>query len=144
MEIIIGKKNSNRTGSSTFAITHKCFYFFLVFVNFVSHKPTHRPKFAKELETLPPEKNNFFKFLPLLKKFKTCHRTADTVSETPTDSSLTVTEDRRPAYNMRLASCGVRWLNSSAVFQINFSAGLTVSCLEIPPIAKARKRYQQA
>lgn len=56
------------------------------------HKPSRRPKFAKELETLPPEKNNFFKFPPLLKNFKTCHRTADTASETHTDSSLTMTK----------------------------------------------------
>lgn len=37
--------------------------------------------------------------------------------------------DRTPSANMRLASCGVKWLNSSSVFQINFSAWLTVrSC----------------
>ena len=107
------------------------------------HKPSRRPKFAKELETLPPEKNNFFKFPPLLKNFKTCHRTADTASETHTDSSLTMTEDRRPAYNMRLASCGVKCLNSSSVFQINFSAGLTVLCSEIPHERQAQKRYGQ-
>lgn len=47
--------NSQTTGASTFAITHECFYFFLVFVNFVSHKPTHKPKIAKELPPLPPE-----------------------------------------------------------------------------------------
>jgi hypothetical protein len=49
------KKESHPTGVSTFAITHECFYFFLVFVNFVSHKPTHKPKIAKELPPLPPE-----------------------------------------------------------------------------------------
>ena len=52
------------------------------------------------------------------------------------------TVDRRPAGNMRLASCGVKWLNSSAVFQINFSAGLTVWCSEIPHERQAQKRYR--
>jgi len=47
---------------------------------------------------------------------------------------------RTPACNMRLASCGVKCLNSSAVFQINFSAGLTVLCLEIPHERQAQKR----
>ena len=46
--------------------------------------------------------------------------------------------------NMRLASCGVTCLNSSAVFQINFSAGLTVLCPEIPNERQAQKRYGQA
>jgi len=40
------------------------------------------------------------------------------------------TKDRRAACNMRLASCGVKCLNSSAVFQINLSAGLAVLCLK--------------
>ena len=48
---------------------------------------------------------------------------------------------RTPAGNMRLASCGVTCLNSSAVFQINFSAGLTVLCPEIPNERQAQKRY---
>jgi hypothetical protein len=41
---------------------------------------------------------------------------------------------------VRLASCGVTCLNSSAVFQINFSAGLTVLCPEIPHERQAQKR----
>lgn len=45
--------------------------------------------------------------------------------------------------NMRLASCGVTCLNSSAVFQINFSAGLTVLCPEIPNERQAQKRCAQ-
>jgi len=43
--------------------------------------------------------------------------------------------------NMGLASCGVTWLNSSAVFQINFSAGLTVLCPVIPHERQAQNRY---
>ena len=46
--------------------------------------------------------------------------------------------------NMGLASCGVTCLNSSVVFQINFSAGLTVLCPEIPHERQAQKRYTQA
>lgn len=48
--------------------------------------------------------------------------------------------DRKSAVNMGLASCEVKCLNSSAVFQINFSAGLTVLCPEIPHELQAQKR----
>jgi len=48
--------------------------------------------------------------------------------------------DRRASGNMGLASCGVSCLNSSGVFQINFSAGLTVLCPEIPHERQAQKR----
>ena len=34
--------------------------------------------------------------------------------------------------NMRLASCGVKWLNSSSVFQLEFCSRLTVLSSEIP------------
>ena len=52
--------------------------------------------------------------------------------------------DRKEARtgNMGLASCGVKCLNSSSVFQINFSAGLTVLCPEIPHERQAQKRYR--
>jgi len=53
-------------------------------------------------------------------------------------------QKRNTAYNSRLASCGVTCLNSSAVFQFNFSAGLTVLCPEIPHERKAAKRWWQA
>lgn len=46
---------------------------------------------------------------------------------------------RKAAANMGLASCGVTCLNSSAVFQINFSARLTVLCPETPHERQARK-----
>ena len=52
-----------------------------------------------------------------------------------------MTTERNTAGNMRLASCGVKCLNSSSVFQINFSAGLTVLCSEIPHERQAQKRY---
>jgi len=49
--------------------------------------------------------------------------------------------ESRAAGNMRLASCGVKCLNLSSVFQINFSAGLTVWCSEIPHERQAQNRY---
>ena len=55
--------------------------------------------------------------------------------------NLTRTTEARTG-NMGLASCGVKCLNSSSVFQINFSAGLTVLCPEIPHERQAQKRYQ--
>ena len=51
--------------------------------------------------------------------------------------------ERRATDNMRLASCGVQCLNSSSVFQLGFSAGLTVLCSEIPHERQAQKRYKQ-
>ena len=60
------------------------------------------------------------------------------------DNGLQRWTDRRPTGNMGLASCGVTCLNSSSVFQIYFSAGLTVLCPEIPHERQAQKRYQQA
>ncbi len=51
-------------------------------------------------------------------------------------------KDRTAAANMRLASCGVKCLNSSSVFQLGFGAGLTVWCSEIPHERQAQKRYR--
>ena len=51
-----------------------------------------------------------------------------------------MTKEEARTGNMRLASCGVKCLNSSAVFQLSFSAGLTVLCSEIPPDSKAANR----
>ena len=56
------------------------------------------------------------------------------------DNGLQKRWTRTPAGNMRLASCGVTCLNSSSVFQINFSAVLTVLCPEIPHERQAQKR----
>ena len=54
-----------------------------------------------------------------------------------------IREKQRTA-NMGLASCGVTCLNPSAVFQINFSAGLTVLYPEIPHERQAQNRCAQA
>jgi hypothetical protein len=58
------------------------------------------------------------------------------------DNGLQTRWTKTPAGNSGFASCGVKCLNSSAVFQINFSAGLTVLCPEIPHERKAAKRWR--
>ena len=50
----------------------------------------------------------------------------------------------RAAGNTRFALCGVTWLHSSSVFQLSFSAGVTVLCPEIPHERKAWERWLQA
>jgi len=60
--------------------------------------------------------------------------------KTQADSDFQTRWTRTPAANSGLASCGVKCLNSSSVFQINFSAGLTVLCSEIPHERQAQKR----
>lgn len=78
------------------------------------HKQTLKSKFAKE----PP-----------------CLRT----TTDQMNGQTTYRQEGRTA-NMRLASCGVKWLNSSSVFQINFSSELTVLSPEIPHERQAPKR----
>ena len=58
------------------------------------------------------------------------------------DNGLQRWTDRRPTGNMRLAPCGVKCLNSSSVFQLNFSARLTVLCPEIPHERQAWERQR--
>ena len=53
------------------------------------------------------------------------------LSTEPTEKRSNKKEARCP--NMRLASCGVQWLNSSSVFQLNF-------CAENAPLRKAENR----
>lgn len=52
----------------------------------------------------------------------------------------TLLTEESPATNSGFASCVVTVVNSSAVFQFNFSAGLTVLCPENPHERKAAKR----
>ena len=74
------------------------------------------------------------------KKYPTAQTDTTETVKLNNDNGLQRWTDRRPTGNMRLASCGVKCLNSSAVFQINFSAGLTVLCFEIPHERQAQKR----
>jgi hypothetical protein len=93
----------------------------------------------------PQEKLKNKKF-PSLQKNKTSlpHNLRQSVTLTGYSivqmDGLTGQERRRASANMGLASCGVKCLNSSSVFQINFSAGLTVLCPEIPHERQAQKR----
>jgi hypothetical protein len=64
-----------------------------------------------------------------------------TTRKTQADNDFQTRWTRTPAANSGFASCGVTAVNSSAVFQFNFSAGLTVLCPEIPHERKAAKRY---
>jgi len=86
------------------------------------------------------------------KKLKHAIAQTDTDSEkskwtktrkTQSDIDFQTRWTRTPAANSGFASCGVPVVNSSAVFQFNFSAGLTVSCPEIPHARKAADRYLQ-
>lgn len=61
--------------------------------------------------------------------------------KTQSDSDFHTRWTRTPAANSGFASCGVTVVNSSAVFQFNFSAGLTVLCPEIPHERQAPNRY---
>ena len=47
---------------------------------------------------------------------------------------------KQRSHNTRLASCGLTCLDSSLVFQLGFSAGLTVLCSEIPHERQAWER----
>jgi hypothetical protein len=59
-----------------------------------------------------------------------------------TDNNDTNKHDRKEgrSANTRFASCGLTCLHSSSVFQLGFSAGLTVLCPEIPHERKAWER----
>lgn len=67
-------------------------------------------------------------------------RTWTTIKANNMESRPTQTNERRATDNRSLASCGVTCLHSSVVFQIKFSAGLTVLCPEIPHERQAANR----
>ena len=63
-------------------------------------------------------------------------------STEPTEKLTDEQEARCP--NMRLASCGVKWLYSSSIFQLEFCGRLKVLSSEIPHERQAPERYRQA
>ena len=108
-----------------------------------SHKPTQRPKIAKELVCFHPKKNYFLKFPPLLKFFKTA--TAQPTQMTAKATTYKVysnSTDRTPAGNSTYPKGGVSCskdsfvVNQTLVFQIKF-------CGKSPALRVAAKRYQQ-
>ena len=90
------------------------------------------------------------KKFPSLQKNKTLLPHNPRQTSTLTDYAILLIDEltgqgrRRASANMCLASCGVACLNSSVVFQINFSAGLTVLCPEIPHERQAQNRWWQS
>ena len=120
-------RNSQRTGVSTFASRtspstdqslQKSFHL------------SHADKI--ELKKISSSSEN--------KKYATAQPDTTRTVKLTTDNGLQRRTDRTPAGNSGFASCGVKCLNLSAVFQINFSAGLTVLCPEIPHERKAANR----
>jgi hypothetical protein len=101
---------------------------------------------AKSVPAPPEKKFNFF--LPSLRCFnffathnRHKNKWTDT-AKTHTGQGLTMTEDRRPAYNTGFASGGVTWLNQ--VLCINQPLCYVDSfVLRNPPERKARKRCAQ-
>lgn len=98
---------------------------------------------AKSVLFPTQEEIQFFFFLPSA-KIKTPDSQTNTTKtrKHSNDNGLQTRLTITPAGKMGLASCGVKCLNSSAVFQINFSAGLTVLCPEIPHERQAQNRYR--
>ncbi|MFL0681843.1 MAG: hypothetical protein ACJLTB_01245, partial [Algoriphagus aquaeductus] len=93
-----------------------------------------------------PKEKLILKNFPTLQKNKKRHAQPDTdrqqnkltmTRKNQVDSDFQTRWTRTPAANSGFASCGVKCLNSSSVFQINFSARLTVWCSEIPHERKA-------
>jgi hypothetical protein len=88
-----------------------------------SHKPTHRPKIAKEL-ALPPQTKLFLKNSQRFKikiKIKIHQHTARKSQQTMTrklniDKAYNDTEDRRPAGNSTYPKVAVQWLNQALCF----------------------------
>ena len=95
--------------------------------------PSTDQSFVKELAKPTQEKKKFKKMTTARQK---------TMKMTATNRPTNHGRQGSTGGNMRLASCGVKCLNSSSVSQINFSAGLTVLCPEIPHERQAQKRYR--
>jgi hypothetical protein len=128
------KKVNPRIGVSTFANRYT---------------PNAQTKVCKRASTSPTQEKLFFKISTPSKIFKTAnaqptHKDQITnltmTAKLNNNNGLQTRWTRTPAGNSGFASCGVKCLNSSSVFQFNFSAGLTVLCPEIPHERKAAER----
>ncbi len=112
--------------------------------------PSTNLSFVKELAKPTQDKIGFKKSSRPLKKKKKRHPQPDTnrqentrkmTAKTQSDRNFQTRWTRTPAANSGFASCGVTCLNSRAVFQLNFRAGLSVLCPEIPHKHKAVNRW---
>ena len=113
---------------------------------FASRTSRHTSQSLQKSVPVPPEKKFKF-FLPTLRSFIFFTTAKPDWDKQPNRLLSTYTGQRNikrtkeaRSGNMGLASCGVKCLNSSVVFQINFSAGLTVLCSEIPHERQAQNR----
>ena len=130
-------RKSHRTGVSTFASRTS---------------PSTDQSLQKSFHLSHPDKIELKKISSPFenKKYATAQpndRQKSVAMQTPkplTGKRFNYSVDRRPACNMGLASCGVKCLNSSSVFHINFSAGLTVLCPEIPHERQAQNVVRHA
>jgi hypothetical protein len=74
------------------------------------------------------------------KKYATAQPNTTKTEKRSIDNGLQGRTTRTTGYNSRLASCGVKCLNSSAVLLLGFSGRLTVKCSEIPHERQAANR----
>ena len=112
-----------------------------------SHKPTHKPKIAKEL-ALPKQEKIVFKKFSTLQKNKKRNAQPDTERQKSkrtmtlklnTDNGLKGRTDRTPAANRRLAQWRVKWLiEHSTSHQLLWCIDSFV--LRNPPLRQAPKR----
>ena len=88
-----------------------------------------RPKIAKELVSLLPEKNYFLKFPSLLKFFKTAAAQPTQKTAKPTTyKGYNDSTDRTPAGNTGLAKVAVQCFVGQFCEDINFSASYESLC----------------
>ena len=85
-----------------------------------SHKPTHRPKIAKEL-ALPTQTKLFKKISNASKKIKIHRQTARQTQQTMTHKlnnhkTYSDTKEGRPAGNSTYKKMAVQWLNEALCF----------------------------
>jgi hypothetical protein len=108
------------------------------------YMPKYKPMFAKEYACLTQTEIHYFLSFPKWFNLFTNAQPKSVkhfYSRHFNDRDLQHdTDDRTPSANSSFASCGMTVVNLSAVFQFNFSAGLTALCPEISHERKAAKR----
>ncbi|OQB63812.1 MAG: hypothetical protein BWX95_00843 [Bacteroidetes bacterium ADurb.Bin141] len=112
--------------------------------------PSTNLSFVKELAKPTQDKIVFKKISRPFKKNKKRHPQPDTNRQENTRTMTSKTQSysyfqtrwtRTKVVKSVFASCRAKCLNSSAVFQLNFRAGLSVLCPEIPHKHKAVNRW---
>lgn len=113
------QRNSQRTGVSTFANPESPSTYHSLQKSFHISIPVER---IQNIFSCPS------------KKFKTPDTQTNTTKtiQRNNDHGLQTRRTKMPVTNSGFASCRLKCLNSSVVFQFNYSAGLTVLCPEVP------------